>query len=108
MEKDITNKKKEYKMVLLVCGDSQTGKKSIVNKWLEKISKTEDVKSFYRIYSFSIDEPVGEETMKIPCELRILNSDELETDLKINSVFFKNALGAFVVNSIDEESSFKK
>lgn len=38
-----------------------------------------------------------------------LNSgDELETDLKINSVFFKKAYGAFVVTSIDDYLSFQE
>ena len=108
MNQDIALKKEEFKMVLLVCGDPQTGKKTIVNNWIKDKENNIDNKSFYKVYTFSHEEMIESTPINIPCEIRILNSDEFETELKINSQFFKGALGAFVCTSIDDEISFQE
>ena len=108
MNQDLAVKKDELKMILLVCGDPQTGKKTIVNNWLKDKEKNVEDKSFYKVYSFIHEEMIESTPIKIPCEIRILNSDEIETELKINSIFFKGALGAFVTTAIDNEISFQE
>ena len=105
MDKD-KSLQKGKKMVLLICGDPQTGKKTIVNKWLNNIEYTENDHSFYKDYIFSYQETIDNNKVSIPIEIRILNSDEIETELKINAAFFKDALGGFIVTSIDDENSF--
>ena len=106
MNKDEVLKKDTFKLILLVCGNNKTGKKSIVNKWLENIEKFEDKKTFYSSISFKLKENINNVEIEIPSEIRILNSEEIETDLNTNSSFYKNALGAFVINSILDETSF--
>ena len=86
MDKD-KSLQKGKKMVLLICGDPQTGKKTIVNKWLNNIEYTENDHSFYKDYIFSYQETIDNNKVSIPIEIRILNSDEIETELKINAAF---------------------
>ena len=107
MDKDINLSKEENKIVLLICGDPKTGKKTIVNNWLKNINFKEIDKGSYHVYTFNHEENNNNnEKVLIPCEIRILNSEEFETELKINSNFFKNSLGGFVVVNIEDESSF--
>ena len=105
MDKD-KSLQKGKKMVLLICGDPNTGKKTIVNKWLNNIQFTENDHSFYKDYLFTYNLTIDNNQVSIPIEIRILNSDEIETELKINAAFFKEALGGFIVTSIDDENSF--
>ena len=105
MDKD-KSLQKGKKMVLLICGDPNTGKKTIVNKWLNNIEFTENDHSFYKDYLFTYNQTIDNNQVSIPIEIRILNSDEIETELKINAAFFKEALGGFIVTSIDDENSF--
>ena len=105
MDKDKTLNN-EKKIILLICGDSKTGKKTLVNNWLKEIEYKEKDYTFYKEYIFSIEEIIDEKKENILIEIRILNSDELESDSKINSSFFKNAYGGFIINSIDNEQSF--
>ena len=105
MDKD-KSLQKGKKVVLLICGDPNTGKKTIVNKWLNNIQFTENDYSFYKVYLFTYQETIDNNQVSIPIEIRILNSDEIETELKINAAFFKEALGGFIVTSIDDENSF--
>ena len=105
MDKD-KSLQKGKKMVLLICGDPNTGKKTIVNKWLNNIKFTENDHSFYKDYLFTYNLTIDNNQVSIPIEIRILNSDEIETELKINAAFFKEALGGFIVTSIDDENSF--
>ena len=110
MDKDTSlNKKEDYKMVLLVCGDPQTGKKTIVNNWLKDKEKDKSIesKTFYQVYNFVHTEQIDSGSINIPMEIRILNGDEFETELKLNSEFFKGALGAFVTVSMDNISTFQ-
>ena len=105
MDKD-KSLQKGKKMVLLICGDPNTGKKTIVKKWLNNIEFTENDHSFYKDYLFTYNLTIDNNQVSIPIEIRILNSDEIETELKINAAFFKEALGGFIVTSIDDENSF--
>jgi septin family protein len=91
MDKD-KSLQKGKKMVLLICGDPNTGKKTIVNKWLNNIEFTENDHSFYKDYLFTYNLTIDNNQVSIPIEIRILNSDELESDLKINSSFLKMLL----------------
>jgi GTPase SAR1 family protein len=95
----------EVKLIILVCGDSKTGKKTIVNQIMgDKKSEPKDHGN-YSSYEFNY-EFVGKSKISIPVEIRILNSEELETELKSNKPFFSDALGAFVVTSITDNNSF--
>ena len=107
MDKDINLSKEENKIVLLICGDPKTGKKTIVKNWLKNINFKDIDKGTYHVYTFNHEENRNKEKVLIPCEIRILNSEEFETELKINANFFKNALGGFVVVNIEDENSFK-
>ena len=102
MDKDLNLSKEEKKIILLICGDAKVGKKTIVKNWLKNRKFTEIDKGNYLVYSFNYEI----EKISIQCEIRILKSEEIETDLKFNSNFFKNSLGAFVIVNLEDENSF--
>ena len=76
-------------------------KRIIKNKEYTKKEQTS-----FKSYFFAHEEFIGKSSILIPIELRILNSEELDTELKLNKTFFNEALGAFVVNSITDNNSF--
>ena len=94
------------KMIILICGDSKTGKNTIVNEIIKDKEVQQKDQATFKSFFFKHEEVVGKSTISIPIELRILSSDELETELKMNKTFFSEALGAFVVNSITDNNSF--
>ena len=102
MEKDLNLSKEEKKIILLICGDAKVGKKTIVKNWLKNRKFTKIDKGNYLVFQFFYEI----EKNSIPIEIRILNSEEIDTDLKINSNFFKNSFGGFVIVNIEDESSF--
>ena len=106
MERDASLKANDVKMILLMCGDSQTGKKTIVKSIIKNKQFTEKENVSFKSIFFTYEELIGNSKVEIPIEIRILNSDELETELKINKTFFNEALGAFIVNSITDNNSF--
>lgn len=107
MDKDLSlSSANDVKLIILVCGDSNTGKKTIVKQIIgERKFETKEQNNFVS-YFFNFEEFVGKSTISIPVEIRILNSDEQETELKLNKPFFNEALGAFVVTSITDNNSF--
>ena len=106
MDKDLSLNKNKVKLIILICGDSQTGKKTLVKQIIgDKNFKTKENDN-YISYSFEDKVFLGKSMIPIPFEIRILNSDQLETELKSNKEFFNNALGAFVVTSITDNNSF--
>ena len=106
MNKDSLLKSNDVKLILLICGDKQTGKKSIVKGIIKEKEYTKKEQAAFTSYFFTHEEVIGRSTILIPIELRVLNSEELETELKMNKTFFNEALGAFVVNSILDNNSF--
>lgn len=106
MDKDLSLKSNDVKMILLICGDNKTGKKSIVKGMIKDKEYTQKDHSSFKSYFFTHEEVIGKSNILIPMELRILNSEELDTELKLNKTFFNEALGAFVVNSITDNNSF--
>ena len=106
MNEDLSLQQEDVKLILLICGDSQTGKKTIVKCLINNRQYTKKEYSTYKSYFFKHEEVIRKATISIPIELRILNSEELETKLKLNKAFFADALGAFVVNSITDNNSF--
>jgi hypothetical protein len=107
MDKDSLLKQNEVKLIILICGDSKTGKKTIVKQIIGDRKSTIKEYEKYTSYFFNSDEFLGTKSMiKVPVEIRVLNSDELETELKSNKQFFNDALGAFVVTSITDNNSF--
>ena len=106
MDQDLSLKSSDVKMILLICGDSKTGKKSIAKGIYNNKTCTKKEHPTFVSYSFTYEETIGKSSIKIPIELRILNSDELDTELKLNKAFFNEALGAFVINSITDNNSF--
>ena len=106
MNKDLSLKSNDVKLIILICGDSKTGKKTIVNGIINNREFTVKEQASFKSYFFTHEETVGKSTILIPIELRILNSEEIDTELKMNKIFFSDALGAFVVNSIIDNNSF--
>ena len=106
MNKDSSLRTEELKLVLLICGDAKTGKKTIVKNIIQGKEYTEKEQPTFKSYFFTHQETINKTSITIPVEIRILNSEELESELKINKSFFAEALGAFVVNSIKDENSF--
>lgn len=108
MNKDLSLKANEHKVVFLMVGNDETGKKSIAKHWANKyIIEYEENRTFYKTINISYEDIIDDEKVSFPIEIRIMNGDEIETDLKINSAFFRGALGAFVVTSIDDFLSFQ-
>ena len=106
MDKDLSLVSNDVKLIILVCGDNKTGKKTIVKQIInERQFKTKEQSNFIS-YFFNYEEFVGKSNISIPVEIRILNSEEQETELKLNKPFFNEALGAFVVTSITDNNSF--
>ena len=106
MNKDLSLKSNDAKLIILICGDSKTGKKTIVKGIIKDSQFTVKEQASFKSYFFIHEEIVGKSTILIPIELRILNSEEIDTELKMNKIFFSDALGAFVVNSIIDNNSF--
>ena len=106
MNEDLSLQSDDVKLIILICGDSQTGKKTIVKGIINNRQYTKKEYSTYKSYFFKHEEVIRKANISIPVELRILNSEELETKLKLNKAFFSDALGAFVVNSIIDNNSF--
>ena len=76
MNKDKSLKKHGTKLIFLVCGNSSVGKKTFVEKLIQ--TQDEEIfpinKSFYNVYDFLINFPIGENKIKFPIEIRIINS----------------------------------
>jgi len=106
MDKDLALKDNQVKLIILICGDSKTGKKTLVKQIIGDRKFTTKENDKFISYSFNSDEFLGKSMISIPVEIRILNSEELETELKANKQFFSDALGAFVVTSITDNNSF--
>ena len=106
MDRDLSLKSQEVKLILLICGDSGTGKQTIVKGMINGKQYTKKEHASFKSYFFTYEEIIGKSTISIPIELRILNSEEMETELKLNKAFYSEALGAFVVNSITDNNSF--
>jgi hypothetical protein len=123
MNKDKSLKAHEQKLVLLMVGNNETGKKTICREMIKNHQLvSEENKTFYISYSFTYEEAIENCKLTLPVEIRVMNGkdillihhlhyykgDELDTDLKINSSFFKKAYGAFVVSAIDDHLSFQE
>ena len=106
MDKDSLLKQNEVKLIILICGDSKTGKKTIVKQIIGERKFTFKSNDKFTSYSFNTDEFLGKSMISVPVEIRILNSEEQESELKSNKEFFNDALGAFVVTSITDNNSF--
>lgn len=78
MNQDKSLKENEKKLVFLICGNSGVGKKSFVNNILNKLNLNEAMipenKSFFIVFNFKIKRKIDDHTIKIPIEIRILNS----------------------------------
>jgi len=110
MNKDQSLRAKDRKVTLLVVGNDDTGKKSITRQWMNKYTgESEECRAFYKIFNLLYEDFIDDERkVSIPVEIRVINGDELDTDMKINASYFKGALGAFVVTAIDEFMSFQE
>ncbi len=65
---------KQTKLVFLLCGNDGVGKKSIINEWKKKMKfdKEED-KSFYKVYSFTLEHRSDDIFLTLNFEVRVLN-----------------------------------
>lgn len=76
MNKDNSLRKEETKLVLLLVGNPDTGKKSIAKQWLGKSFEMKEHKTFYTTYHFTYEDLSDEERISIPGEIRVLNGKE--------------------------------
>lgn len=106
MNEDLSLNANNINLIILICGDSKTGKKTLVKQIIGEKKCTIKERENFTSYFFKSDEFLGKSMISIPFEIRILNSGELETELKTNKPFFNDALGAFVVTSITDNNSF--
>jgi hypothetical protein len=114
MKKDQTLKTEEHKMVFLMAGNSGVGKKNIIKQWKSNILNhnyqflSEGNESYYTSYNFDFEETIENTKINFTIEIRVLNGDELETEIKSKMKYFKGAYGAFIVTSIDDFMSFQE
>lgn len=108
MNKDGQLRRSQTKFVFLVLGNSQTGKKTIVRSFCSQCGEyDEEEKSYYTSFTFSLNySPKDSLDLPIEAEVRVLNSEEIDTDLKQSKGFFEGALGAFIVVSFDDLATF--
>lgn len=74
MNSDATLKKEDMKMILLICGNPKTGKKTLVNSWIKDEDSRNEEKAVFKVYYFNYQEKIDNILFEIPCEIRILNS----------------------------------
>ena len=80
MNKDKSLKKNGTNLVFLICGNSFVGKKTFVENILKSEVDEECVpinKSFYNIYFFDYTYKIEEKNIKLPIEIRIINSKNI-------------------------------
>jgi hypothetical protein len=78
MNKDMGLKKEEMKLIFLIAGNTDTGKKSIAKQWLSKVHfEFEENKTFYKTYHFTFEDIVDDMRLSIPGEIRILNGNNV-------------------------------
>ena len=106
MNEDLILKSDELKVILLIVGDSKVGKKTIVKGIINGKEFSKKEQASFTSFFFIHEEIIGKSKILIPIELRILNSEELDKELKLNKTFFSESLGAFVVTSILDNNSF--
>ena len=75
MDKDSLLKQNEIKLIILICGDSKTGKKTIVKQIIGERKFTTKSNDKFTSYSFNTDEFLGKSMISVPVEIRILNSE---------------------------------
>lgn len=65
---------KQIKLVFLLCGNDGVGKKSIINEWKRKMKfEKEEDKSFYKVYSFTLEHRSDDLSLNMNFEVRVLN-----------------------------------
>jgi hypothetical protein len=112
MRKDL--KFEENRMVFLMAGNSGVGKREIVTQWKNNLQNSsynfiaESDKSYYTSYTFDYEDQVEGNKVTFTIEIRVLNGDELETEIKSKMEYFKGAYGAFIVTAIDDFMSFQE
>lgn len=109
MNKDASLKINDQKIVLLILGNDDTGKKTVARKWMSNYNmQSEDNRTIYKIFTFLFEDIIENERISCLVEIRVMNGDEIETDIKVNSSFFKGAYGAFVITRIDDYMTFQE
>ena len=106
MNKDLQLKSDELKLILLIVGDHKVGKKTIVKGIIRENDFNKKEQDSFTSYFFVHEETIGKSKILIPIELRVLKSEELNSELKLNKTIFNDSFGAFVVSSITDNNSF--
>lgn len=75
MNTDLALKKEEMKMIVLICGNPQTGKKLLVSSWIKEKNGVIEKKVFYEVFTFDFKETIDNIPITLSCEIRILNSE---------------------------------
>lgn len=81
MNKDKSLKKNGTNLTFLICGNSFVGKKTFVETFIKSIIKEEIIpinKSFYNVYLFDFSYKIEEKIIKLPIEIRIINSKKIK------------------------------
>ena len=76
-KRNINEAQHENNIVILVCGNSGVGKRSIINEWKKKLKYlSEEVKLFYKIYKFSFEHQIDINFIPLTLEIRVLNGNK--------------------------------
>ncbi len=76
MNKDKSLKSKDEKLIFLVIGNSQTGKKTICKEIMRRHKITsEENKTFYTAYNFNYEDRIMDRKISIPIEFRVMNGN---------------------------------
>ena len=74
MNKDKSLKANEQKLILLMVGNNETGKRTLCKEIMRKYQSTnEENKTFYMSYSFIYQETIDDQKLAIPMEIRVIN-----------------------------------
>jgi hypothetical protein len=74
MNKDKSLKANEQKLILLMVGNNETGKRTLCKEILRKFQSThEENKTFYMAYNFIYQDTVENCKLSIPTEIRVIN-----------------------------------
>lgn len=74
MKKDKSLKAQDEKLILLMVGNNETGKKTICKELMKKYqSGKEENKTFYMSYNFIFEDQLDNCKLNLPIEIRVMN-----------------------------------
>ena len=73
MDNDLSLKSEDIKLILLICGDSKTGKKSIVKSILKDKEFSKKQHPSFKSIFFTHEETIGNSSISIPIEFPLVH-----------------------------------